>query len=171
MIEEDTSITGEDRGVPTIHHPSPAALAVIQEYLEHKRLRLLDLFAQADKDKNWAVSRQEFRNIIRSWKIPLTEADLEDLIIALDRDNSDALDYRELAVGRQSYLEERSEISMHFCPSLRSTWLDIGYMFFQFLWTKTNLRSFKKKKNGGSKGASDHESTNNNFVFYELQSK
>lgn len=106
-IEEDTSITGEDRGVPTIHHPSPAALAVIQEYLEHKRLRLLDLFAQADKDKNWAVSRQEFRNIIRSWKIPLTEADLEDLIIALDRDNSDALDYRELAVGRQSYLEER----------------------------------------------------------------
>ena len=107
VIEEDTSITGEDRGVPTIHHPSPAALAVIQEYLQHKRLRLLDLFAQADKDKNWVVSRQEFRNIIRSWKIPLTEADLEDLIIALDRDNSDALDYRELAVGRQSYLEER----------------------------------------------------------------
>ena len=119
VIEEDTSITGEDRGVPTIHHPSPAALAVIQEYLEHKRLRLLDLFAQADKDKNWAVSRQEFRNIIRSWKIPLTEADLEDLIIALDRDNSDALDYRELAVGRQSYLEERSAISMLFCPSVR----------------------------------------------------
>ena len=107
MIEEDTSITGEDRGVPTIHHPSPAALAVIQEYLEYKRLRLLDMFAQADKDKNWAVSRQEFRNIIRSWKIPLNEADLEDLIIALDRDDSDALDYRELAVGRQSYLEER----------------------------------------------------------------
>ena len=59
------------------------------------------------KDKNWVVSRQEFRNIIRSWRIPLTDVDLEDLILALDRDNSDALDYRELAVGRQSYLEER----------------------------------------------------------------
>lgn len=105
--EEDTSVTGEDRGVPTIRQPSPAALAIIQQYLERKRLRLLDLFAQADKDKNWVVSRQEFRNIIRSWRIPLTEVDLEDLIMALDRDNSDALDYRELAVGRQSYLEQR----------------------------------------------------------------
>ena len=107
VVEDDTSVTGEDRGVPTIRQPSPAALAVIQEYLERKRLRLLDLFAQADKDKNWVVSRQEFRNIIRSWQIPLTEIDLEDLIMALDRDNSDALDYRELAVGRQSYLEQR----------------------------------------------------------------
>ena len=107
MIEEDTLVTGEDRGVPTIRQPSPAALAVIQDYLERKRLRLLDLFAQADKDKNWVVSRQEFRNIIRSWHIPLTEVDLEDLIMALDRDSSDALDYRELAVGRQSYLEQR----------------------------------------------------------------
>lgn len=106
-IDEDTTLTGEDRGVPTIRQPSPAALAVIQEYLDRKRMRLLDLFSQADKDKNWVVSRQEFRNIIRSWKIPLTEVDLEDLIMALDRDNSDALDYRELAVGRQSYLEER----------------------------------------------------------------
>lgn len=108
MVEDDSFVTGEDRGVPTIRQPSPAALAIIQEYLERKRLRLLDLFAQADKDKNWVVSRQEFRNIIRSWRIPLTEVDLEDLIMALDRDNSDALDYRELAVGRQSYLEQRS---------------------------------------------------------------
>lgn len=107
IVEEDTFITGEDRGVPTIHHPSPAALAIIQDYLDRKRLRLIDLFAQADKDKNWVVSRQEFRNIIRSRRIPLTEVDLEDLILALDRDNSDALDYRELAVGRQSYLEQR----------------------------------------------------------------
>ena len=107
-IDEDTTtVTGEDRGVPTIRQPSPAALAVIQEYLDRKRMRLLDLFSQADKDKNWVVSRHEFRNIIRSWRIPLKEVDLEDLILALDRDNSDALDYRELAVGRQSYLEER----------------------------------------------------------------
>ena len=106
-IDEDSTVTGEDRGVPTIRQPSPAALAVIQEYLDRKRMRLLDLFSQADKDKNWVVSRQEFRNIIRSRRIPLTDVDLEDLIMALDRDNSDALDYRELAVGRQSYLEER----------------------------------------------------------------
>ena len=57
-IDEDTTtVTGEDRGVPTIRQPSPAALAVIQEYLDRKRMRLLDLFSQADKDKNWVVSR------------------------------------------------------------------------------------------------------------------
>jgi Ca2+-binding EF-hand superfamily protein len=105
--EEDESTTGMDKGVPTIHHPSPAALAIIQEYLDKKRLRLVDLFAQADKDKNWIVSREEFRKIIRSAGIPLSESDLEDLIMALDKDENDALDFLELSTGRQAYLEER----------------------------------------------------------------
>ena len=103
---EDTS-SGQDRGVPTIRHPAPAALAIIEEYLSRKRLRLVDLFQQADKDKNWTITREEFMKIMKSVKMPLTEADLEDLIISLDKDNDDALDYRELAIGRQAYLEER----------------------------------------------------------------
>lgn len=70
-------------------------------------MRLVDLFAQADKDKNWIVSRDEFRNIIKSSKIPLSETDLEDLIMALDKDENDALDYMELALGRQAYLDEK----------------------------------------------------------------
>ena len=105
--EEEEAMSGQDRGVPTIRQPAPAALAMIQEYLDKKKLRLLDLFAQADKDKNWVVSREEFRNIIRSSRIPLTEADLEDLIQALDKDDNDSLDYRELALGRQAFLDER----------------------------------------------------------------
>ncbi|XP_031563147.1 EF-hand calcium-binding domain-containing protein 12-like [Actinia tenebrosa] len=107
--EEEESSTGVDKGVPTIHQPSPAALAIIQDYLEKKRLRLLDLFAQADKDKNWIVSREEFRKIIRSAGIPLSETDLEDLIMALDKDENDALDFLELSTGRQAYLDERIE--------------------------------------------------------------
>lgn len=105
--DDEGAMSGQDRGVPTIHQPAPAALAMIQEYLDRKKLRLLDLFAQADKDKNWVVSRNEFRNIIKSARIPLTEADLEDLIMCLDKDNNDSLDYRELALGRQAFLEER----------------------------------------------------------------
>lgn len=70
-------------------------------------MRLVDLFAQADKDKNWIVSRNEFRNIIKSSQIPLSETDLEDLIMALDKDENDALDYSELSMGRQAYLDER----------------------------------------------------------------
>lgn len=107
MSPEEESSTGVDKGVPTIHQPSPAALAVIQEYLDRKRMRLVDLFAQADKDKNWIVSREEFRKIIKSSGIPLSDSDLEDLIMALDKDENDALDYLELSTGRQAYLDER----------------------------------------------------------------
>ncbi|KAK3755012.1 hypothetical protein QZH41_011052 [Actinostola sp. cb2023] len=106
---DDEAATGVDKGVPTIKQPSPAALAVIQEYLDRKRMRLVDLFAQADKDKNWIVSRDEFRNIIKSSGIPLSASDLEDLIMALDKDGNDALDYLELSTGRQAYLDERIE--------------------------------------------------------------
>lgn len=70
-------------------------------------MRLVDLFAQADKDKNWIVSRDEFRHIVKSSRIPLSETDLEDLIMALDKDENDALDYRELSTGRQAYLDEK----------------------------------------------------------------
>lgn len=70
-------------------------------------MRLVDLFAQADKDKNWIVSREEFRKIIKSSGIPLSDSDLEDLIMALDKDENDALDYMELSTGRQAYLDER----------------------------------------------------------------
>lgn len=70
-------------------------------------MRLVDLFAQADKDKNWIVSREEFRKIIKSSGIPLSDSDLEDLIMALDKDDNDALDYLELSSGRQAYLDER----------------------------------------------------------------
>ena len=106
-VDSGDSLSGQDRGVPTIRQPAPAALAIIEEYLARKRLRLVDLFQQADKDKNWTVTREEFLKIMKSVKMPLTEADLEDLVISLDKDDDNALDYRELAIGRQAYLEER----------------------------------------------------------------
>ena len=68
----------------------------------------MDLYTQIDKDKDWLISREEVRKIVKSNKIPLTEAQLEDLIIALDVDNNDQLDYRELAQGVEAYrVDER----------------------------------------------------------------
>ena len=66
-------------------------------------MRLVDLYAQIDKDKDWQISREELRNIIRENGIPLKDAQLEDMIIGLDTDNNDLLDYRELAQGVEAY--------------------------------------------------------------------
>ena len=84
------------------------ALSILAEYCYNKKLRLMDLYTQIDKDKDWLISREEVRKIVKRNEIPLTEAQLEDLIIALDVDNNDQLDYRELAQGVEAYrVDER----------------------------------------------------------------
>ena len=96
------------RLLPLLQQPMPVALSIIAEYCYVNKLRLLDLYAQIDKDKNWLISRDEVRKIVHENKIPLTEAQLEAMIIALDVDNNDQLDYRELAQGVEAYrVDER----------------------------------------------------------------
>ena len=40
-------------------------MAIIAKYLTAKRQRLIDLFSQADKDKNWMLTRIEFKRSIK----------------------------------------------------------------------------------------------------------
>jgi len=96
------------RLLPLLQQPIPVALSILAEYCYNKKLRLMDLYTQIDKDKDWLISREEVRKIVKRNEIPLTEAQLEDLIIALDVDNNDQLDYRELAQGVEAYrVDER----------------------------------------------------------------
>ena len=96
------------RLLPLLQQPLPVALSIIAEYCHNHKLRLLDLYSQIDKDKNWQISREEFRKLIINNKIPLTSAQLEDMIIALDVNNNDQLDYKELAQGVEAYhIDER----------------------------------------------------------------
>ena len=70
-------------------------LNILKAYLVKNRLRMVDLFNQWDKDKSFTITRQEFRNGVRTCKIPLSESQLDILIEWLDNDGSDSIDYPE----------------------------------------------------------------------------
>ena len=89
--------------LPLLQQPIPVALSILAEYCVTNRLRLLDLFVQIDKDKDWHISRDEFIRVIKNRQIPLAKGQIDDLIIALDTDNNDKLDYQELARGVEAY--------------------------------------------------------------------
>ena len=86
---------------PAINQPLPVALATINEYLAKKRLRFYDLFVQADRDKDWKVSRDEFKDIMKRTGIPLKDAEIDQFVQALDSNNNDVLEYKEFAHGRE----------------------------------------------------------------------
>lgn len=58
-IEEEAVV------VPNVKVPSPNGIKIIEHHLRKYHLRLIDLFRQSDKNKDWGISREEFRNIIR----------------------------------------------------------------------------------------------------------
>lgn len=56
---------------------------------------MVDLFNQWDKDKSFSITRKEFRNGVRSCKIPFSESQMKYLIEWLDNDGSDEIEYQE----------------------------------------------------------------------------
>jgi len=50
---------------PIIRRPSPIAIRIIEKFLRQKKLRLVDLFTVVDKDKNWLITRDDFRKAIQ----------------------------------------------------------------------------------------------------------
>ena len=50
---------------PTIKRPSPLAIHILEQFLAENKLRVLDLFSSTDKDKDWQVTREEFRQAVR----------------------------------------------------------------------------------------------------------
>ena len=62
---------------PTVKRPSPLAIRILEKFLHDNKMRLVDLFRRVDKDKDWKLSREEFRsavttvNMIRIYKCDL----------------------------------------------------------------------------------------------------
>ncbi|XP_060081393.1 EF-hand calcium-binding domain-containing protein 12-like [Ylistrum balloti] len=105
----ETPISAEIKSVPSVKVPSPLGIRILDLFLKRNKMRLIDLFTQTDKDKNWKLSRDEFRKSIRQSKVPLSEPLLEDLILSLDADFDEELDYKELARGLENWHRERRE--------------------------------------------------------------
>ena len=90
-----------------VTRPLPIALALIADYLADHRLRLIDLFSDVDKNKDWRMTRDELKIAFQRINIPLSEGQLEHLIFALDADNDAELSYREVARGIENYHRDR----------------------------------------------------------------
>jgi len=93
--------------LPFLNSPLPVALAIIADYLSDNRLRLIDLFKKGDKNKDWNMTRDELKKSLRGTRIPLTDAQLDELIITIDSNNDDQLSYKELARGIDAYHKDR----------------------------------------------------------------
>ena len=87
------------------------------------------MFARFDKDKNWRVSKAEFRRVFKLAKIPVNDRQLDNLVLALDKNEDNTLDYRELVRGRDSLRklwrkQEREKIDCNASPVSTSSLLE-----------------------------------------------
>lgn len=93
--------------LPFLNSPLPIALAMIADYLQENRLRLLDLFKKVDKNKDWKMTKDELKYSLKQTGIPLTDMQLDELIYTVDIDNDDQISYKELARGIEVYHRDR----------------------------------------------------------------
>ncbi|KAJ8301596.1 hypothetical protein KUTeg_020583, partial [Tegillarca granosa] len=95
-ITESTDISVSTRESPTsferfrtkspLDVTSPWGIRILERHLRKNKMRLIDLFKCVDKDKNWKLSREEFKASLQKTKITMSDALIEDLITSLDVD-------------------------------------------------------------------------------------
>ncbi|CAH1795516.1 unnamed protein product [Owenia fusiformis] len=71
---------------------------VLRWFMASRNLRLIDLFKKFDKNGDWKITKKEFRDGMRSIKVPLTEAQLEQLMATYDKDGDGSVDFGEMAL-------------------------------------------------------------------------
>ncbi|XP_065264834.1 EF-hand calcium-binding domain-containing protein 12 [Emys orbicularis] len=70
------------RVIPIINAPYPQSLITLHNLLHKQKLKMVDLFRKADKDKKQFM-RSDFIKVIKGAKVPISDNDLEDVIIFL----------------------------------------------------------------------------------------
>ncbi|KAG6939339.1 EF-hand calcium binding domain 12, partial [Chelydra serpentina] len=68
--------------IPLINAPYPQSLITLHNLLHKQKLKMVDLFKKADKDKK-RFMRSDFIKVIKGAKVPISDNDLEDVIIFL----------------------------------------------------------------------------------------
>ncbi|XP_073501109.1 EF-hand calcium-binding domain-containing protein 12 [Phyllobates terribilis] len=108
--KEDTEDVGEEisasksaqrsRITPSIHQPSPEALAIMDYYLHQRRLRLVDLYNQTNKSKKKEISSHDLKSVRKEAMIPISDLQFDDLVVSLGIKHPNHINYKELSVGR-----------------------------------------------------------------------
>lgn len=85
-------------------------LNVIEEYVAKKKLRLLDLFRQMDRNRDGTITPDEMQHAVEVLNINLNNIQLGELLNRLDYDGSGTIEYDELCKGRRM-LEEHARLT------------------------------------------------------------
>ncbi|CAF0895723.1 unnamed protein product [Brachionus calyciflorus] len=105
-IKEKTS-RGKKSPKPVIIHPTPLAMKNIEEFLAVNKWRLIDLFKDLDKNKEWHVKKEDFIRECKNGRLEIPDPLIDELINTLNNPKTNKLNYRELARGRSSHLSDR----------------------------------------------------------------
>ncbi|XP_041080856.1 EF-hand calcium-binding domain-containing protein 12-like [Polyodon spathula] len=103
------SVRSKPRAPPKICSPSPLGMGVLVLYLQKEKLRLLDLFHRVDKTRRGKVTREDFKLVIDTARIPLDKQQLDQLIVSLSCADTDLVSYKELVEGRNAWNQEARE--------------------------------------------------------------
>jgi hypothetical protein len=79
----------------------------IEKYLDENKWRLLDLFKDLDKNKDWKVYKADFVRECKKGRLDINDSMIEELVNALGTSKSNKINYKSLAHGRMSNLLER----------------------------------------------------------------
>lgn len=108
-VEIPPTPDSEASELPQLKIPAPLGLKILDEHLRKNKLRLIDLFTSVDKNKDWHISREEFIKSCEEKNIPISKGLLEDMLISLDMNLDEVLNYKEMAIGLEHARREKRE--------------------------------------------------------------
>ncbi|XP_045164216.2 EF-hand calcium-binding domain-containing protein 12-like [Mercenaria mercenaria] len=109
QISREYTSDSDSSILPHLKIPAPLGLKILDDHLKEKKLRLIDLFTSTDKNKDWRLSRDEFIKSCEERSIPISRGLLEDMLISLDMNLDEELDYKEMARGMKVARQEKRE--------------------------------------------------------------
>ncbi|XP_075699906.1 uncharacterized protein LOC142664626 [Rhinoderma darwinii] len=85
----------------------PDPMRVIQDFLDERKLRLLDFFKNMDKDGSMSVPVSDFCRYLAAAGLHLDAAQMDSLVQRLDKDQTGTIDYRDLVDSRKKMVMEQ----------------------------------------------------------------
>ncbi|NXT81687.1 EFC12 protein, partial [Zapornia atra] len=101
----------QKRCVPLVCAPYPQALVTLLNYLHTKKLRLVDVFKKAEMGRR-NIKRADFIKVIKETKVPISDKDLEDVVIFLTSSKpGNSISPEDLIACQKQWMEMRKSQS------------------------------------------------------------
>jgi len=103
QFEDETVSQETSKSTDQLNHNEPLSgeqVSVIDEYLRQRHIRLFDLFRCVDVTRAGSCLRQDFHDVLKQAKVPLTQTEVEQLADSLSiDDHPDCVKYSQLALA------------------------------------------------------------------------